>query len=249
MKFAYADRDFVVAVKPAGMPSAPIHADDFDTALFRVAKEFPDVLEVKGRKPLECGLFHRLDTATSGLLLFARNQIFYERLLLLQQEGRFRKEYTAFCSLVPDCCALLPGFPKAPHGVVPAEQITLPFRVASRFRHYGKGRSQVRPVTANSGGYAVRKSKSQAVYCTDILCVQAHGQELIVKCGIAQGFRHQVRCHLAWCGLPVVGDELYNPLFVAKPKEPLCFFATRISFVHPLDGKEICLELPVQDLI
>lgn len=34
-----------------------------------------------------------------------------------------------------------------------------------------------------------------------------------MECKITQGYRHQVRAHLAWLGLPVKGDALYNADF------------------------------------
>jgi 23S rRNA-/tRNA-specific pseudouridylate synthase len=64
-----------------------------------------------------------------------------------------------------------------------------------------------------------------------------------VVCRITEGFRHQVRCHLAWVGLPVVGDETYGvsslalplmPMEVLPKKMKINFFATGLFF-HLLD--------------
>ena len=66
MKYLYVDDDCVVAIKEGGMPSAPIKEDEKDNALFHVSLDYPEVLEVQGKKSIEGGILHRLDTATTG---------------------------------------------------------------------------------------------------------------------------------------------------------------------------------------
>lgn len=53
-------------------------------------------------------------------------------------------------------------------------------------------------------------------------------ETLTVKATITKGYRHQVRCHLAWCGLPIVADPLYHPLEKTAPQ--MQFFATGLTF-------------------
>lgn len=256
MRYEYVDDDFVVAVKPAGLPSAPISPGDRSSALSVVGGDFPDVLCVRGRKAVERGLVHRLDTATAGLLLFARNQAAYDGMLKFQDAGLFQKEYTAFCSCVPACAEVLPGFPPPPLDAAGTEAMPLPFLIRSRFRHYGPGRKQVRPVSPDSRGYALKKNVSGREYSTELLSVQRDGGRLVVRCRTARGFRHQVRCHLAWCGLPVEGDALYNPAASSSgsgleddaPGGGMGFFATGIRFPSLRSGREVRVEIPFRDL-
>ena len=49
-------------------------------------------------------------------------------------------------------------------------------------------------------------------------------ENLTVKATITKGYRHQVRCHLAWCGLPIVADPLYHPLEKTAPQMRGCWF-------------------------
>jgi 23S rRNA pseudouridine1911/1915/1917 synthase len=56
--------------KPAGMPSHPLDYDETGTALGAVLALRPEV-RTAGEGGLECGLVHRLDTGTSGVLVFA----------------------------------------------------------------------------------------------------------------------------------------------------------------------------------
>jgi 23S rRNA-/tRNA-specific pseudouridylate synthase len=60
-----------------------------------------------------------------------------------------------------------------------------------------------------------------------------------VGCELTRGYRHQVRVHLAWCGLPIIGDELYG----GAKMPPLLFFADKIKFTHPASKKpvEFCI--------
>ena len=62
----------------------------------------------------------------------------------------------------------------------------------------------------------------------------------IITCTLTQGFRHQVRAHLASIGLPIYGDPLYNEKFKDFPQEkidthsyPLQLYAVGLSFPKP----------------
>lgn len=191
---------FVVLDKPGGLPSAPLEAGG-ESALSEAAGLFPQVLSVRGRKEVEGGLVHRLDTATSGLVLVAASQEFFDLVQAEQAAGRFLKSYRAAVDKIPDCAAMLGGFPPVPQ--VPAGGR---FSVESAFRPFGPRGAAVRPVAAGSGRAAARKGGSR-LYETEI-SVSGGSAE----CAISAGYRHQVRCHLAWCGLPVRGDPLYNPV-------------------------------------
>jgi 23S rRNA pseudouridine1911/1915/1917 synthase len=72
----YADPDLVVLNKPAGIPSVALHYDETDTVANFLAACFPETADA-GPHPLESGLVHRLDTATSGLLIAARTPTSY----------------------------------------------------------------------------------------------------------------------------------------------------------------------------
>ena len=65
----YSCSDFVIAEKPHNMPTAPLSENEKETALNSVLELFPEGRCVFGKKPVEHGLVHRLDTATHGLFL------------------------------------------------------------------------------------------------------------------------------------------------------------------------------------
>ena len=221
------EEPFVVVDKIPPLPTAPLKDGD-ESVLTEIGRIFPSVLSVQGRKPVEHGLIHRIDNDTRGIVLLAASQSFYDELIEKQKCGLFEKWYSAKVDSVPDCGALLGGFP---------EKVQVRFgssEIISSFRYYGVHNASVRPVTESCGKAALKKS-SGTVYKTEITV----SENLTAVCHITAGFRHQVRCHLAWCGYPVHGDKLYNPLF--KDGEKLCFTASKISF--PYNGNSYSFSL------
>ena len=216
------DKPFLVIYKPKGLPSAPLSAEDTQNALSQAAAMFPEIKTVCGKKPIEYGLLHRLDTATDGLMVIAASQECYDFLSLEQSEGRFIKTYTAECDILPDNAQTLGGFPP--------DSPRLP-EVTSYFRPYGEGRKEVRPVTEKSGKAALSKLGKSKLYTTKIEITRLSDTRAKALCEITEGYRHQVRCHLAWAGYPVIGDQLYNS--DKKNAENLLFSATKISFEYP----------------
>ena len=84
----YRDEFLIVVNKPAGLLAVPGRgADKQDCLASRVQAEFPDALVV-----------HRLDMATSGLLLFARGAEMQRRLSHLFRERLVSKRYVAVVS-------------------------------------------------------------------------------------------------------------------------------------------------------
>lgn len=221
---------FVVLKKKSGLPTAPLSLGE-NSALFLAEKLFPEIKAVSGKKEIEHGLIHRIDTETSGLVLIATSQDFFDFLIEAQKNGQFKKWYRANVDLVSDISALLEGFPKH-RALTESETVT----VQSQFRYFGRKNQAVRPVT-NDSGMAAKKKCERKIYSTQI---QFDSAAKIAICSIVAGFRHQVRAHLALCGIPVRGDKLYNPNF--KEGEELSFEAFRLEFPKK-DGGTFVFEI------
>lgn len=84
------EEPFVILDKPRGLPSAPLFEGDISALTFAIGK-FPEISKVKGRKEIEYGLVHRIDTETKGLLLICTEQSFYDKVMSEQTNGRFFK--------------------------------------------------------------------------------------------------------------------------------------------------------------
>jgi len=108
----------------------------------------------------------------------------------------------------------------------------------SYFRGFGNGIKEVRPVTEDSGMAALKKVKNKVLYETEIRVVSNDRKRAEVLCTISKGYRHQVRCHLAWCGLPCVNDPLYNSKGYDSDKD-IMFEACSFVFPHPFTGEEM----------
>ena len=241
-----AENDFLLVYKPPRMHSAPeARSTGGETILDWCAARFPEVALLPGRKAGEGGLLHRLDYETHGLMLIARNSKGMEALLGQQREGKIIKEYSA---LTAKNEIALPGFPKETpdfpfkESWLPEEKDTSPLKIESAFRPYGPGRKAVRPVLPGS---------TKMTYSTEIIESRpVSGIDLPHCCSfklrIWRGFRHQIRCHLAWLGLPILNDNLYggspfgNGLFALR--------AVSIAFNDPSTRLERIYSIPAEDL-
>ncbi len=240
---------FVVLEKPSGMPSAPLFEGDGQNALFEAKRLFPQIQSVQGKKEVECGLLHRIDTQTRGLLLIATSQEFYDHIVLSQGRGDFVKTYFAQCACDKDNAKKLGGFPDLPEicdkvGEKIGEDFSQSQVLSSYFRFYGNGRSEVRPVLDGGSKFAIKKIGAKTLYSTKIEFQSCDKNSAQVKCEISKGFRHQVRCHLAWLGFPVAGDALYNYDFCSSgEKKEMRFFAIGLEFPDLRSQKKFKFEM------
>lgn len=226
-------KPFAIIYKPAGLASAPLSNDDNENAFSKAAAIFPQLLKVQGRKEIEHGLLHRIDTATSGLLLIAANQECFDFLIAEQKAGKILKKYYAECNLKK---CKMEGFPPLEMDYS-NKNTPFDFTLSSYFRPFGEGGKEVRPVTNEAGKAALKKLGKPVIYSTYIKILELNLIENFAKaeCTITNGYRHQVRSHLAWSGFPVINDILYNPEKSLKIKnaEPMRFCASSIQFEYP----------------
>jgi tRNA pseudouridine32 synthase/23S rRNA pseudouridine746 synthase len=192
----HADAQLIVADKPAGLPTVPGRPIELHDCLWqRVRAQWPDALVV-----------HRLDMATSGLVLFARGAQMQRALSIAFAQRRVEKGYEAIaCGTVRDdqgeiALPLAADWPNRPRQKVDAEHgkpSLTRWRVLQRDAPPGTTRLALEPLTGRS---------------------------------------HQLRVHLAAIGHPLLGDTLYAPLEIATAAPRLMLHATRLVFVHPSDG-------------
>jgi 23S rRNA pseudouridine1911/1915/1917 synthase len=115
--------------------------------------------------------------------------------------------------------------------------------VESLFRAYGPGAARV--VCAVSGADLGKKKDewSRVLYRTEILearPVESQGFESVLqlRVGLTRGFRHQIRAHMAWVGLPLLGDARYGEGTAPR----LCLHAAVLEFPHPQSGEIVRIE-------
>lgn len=208
----YADDSLLVLNKPSGLLAVPGRGEDKQDCLSaRVQRRFPDALVV-----------HRLDMATSGLMLMARG-IAMQRVLARSFEMRqVQKRYIA---VVQGC--LLPPLPAA--SADGWGLIDLPIVV-------DWPRRPLRIIDAERG-----KPSQTRWRC---LAFDEASNSTRVELEPLTGRSHQLRVHLQALGHPILGDALYARAELAAAAPRLLLHASALGLSHPLSAEPICFESP-----
>jgi tRNA pseudouridine32 synthase / 23S rRNA pseudouridine746 synthase len=166
----YADLHLVVVNKPAGLLAVPGRgADKADCVSLRVQQIYPNALIV-----------HRLDQATSGLMLLARGPAMQRALSLLFEKRQVHKEYVAVVhglvtqdagSIDLPLMADWPARPRQKVDLLHGKTALTHYRVLARDLQTQTTRLALEPIT---------------------------------------GRTHQLRVHLSAMGHRIVGDGLYG---------------------------------------
>lgn len=209
-RIVHVEKDYVVLFKRSGLDTVPLKKEREKPSLLSFVGElYPECLDVGGANFWEGGILHRLDRPTSGLVLAARSQSFYDKMIAEQEAGRFIKHYMART----EKSAILEGFPPFSFTLKDGEDIS------SKFRKYGKGGKSVRPIDPSSFLYG----KVERIYTTHIDRIE----ENVFYLTLSRGFRHQIRCHLSWSGNAITGDTLYG----ARQSEEFGLVSYSIEFM------------------
>lgn len=193
VEFIYVDNTLIVINKPAGMLSVPGRGlDKQDCAFNKVLALYGDALVV-----------HRLDMATSGLLLFARGKE-NQRLLSMAFANRLvGKTYIAHVK----------GFLKESTGI-----IELP--LAADWPNRPKQK------------VCYERGKPSITQWRLLDYSPEHAMSVLELTPIT-GRTHQLRVHLAAIGYPILGDRLYAPDELITPYSRLMLHANGLKFMHP----------------
>jgi tRNA pseudouridine32 synthase / 23S rRNA pseudouridine746 synthase len=206
LQLVHADATFLIVNKPAGLLSVPgLGKAGGDNLAAQVQAEFADALVV-----------HRLDMATSGLMVFARGAAAQRQLSIAFAERRVHKRYVAICEGVLEGlregqldgdsgsihAPLIADWPNRPRQIVDRDKgkaATTHWRVLQRLTD--ATRLDLQPVTGRS---------------------------------------HQLRVHLQFIGHPIRGDALYAPLPLLSTR--LMLHATHLAFAHPSRGTAMAFD-------
>ena len=245
-----ATASIIVAWKPHRMHCAELPQFGGGPSLAAwVFARFPETApasfaDVEGARAVDGGLVHRLDYETAGLVLFARNPEVRRKLLEAQEANRVEKTYRLQCSASEACLAGSKPLRGRPKGI-DADEWSLALRDAGRlaeilsnrtieslFRPYGSRGARVACLDLALAGSARRRGWPERPYVTELRSARAEGGNLVVTVALTRGFRHQIRAHFAWIGLPLLGDSLYGGV----PRPSLGLVAAGIDFNDPETG-------------
>ena len=215
LEIVYEDEWLVVVNKPAGMLSVPGKAEDRDSVYHRLKKKYPDATG-----PM---IVHRLDMATSGLLLVAKTKEVHQHLQAQFADRSIKKRYTA----------VLDGVTARTEKTVSTEKTTLPFGRAGRINLPLCLNPLDRPRQIVS-----REHGKEAI--TEYRIISESEKYIRITFYPLTGRTHQLRVHAAHpegLGCPILGDELYG-----KKADRLYLHAEYIEFRHPISGKILCIQ-------
>jgi len=205
----HADAALLVLEKPAGLLSVPGRGEDKQDCLSaRVQAHYPDALVV-----------HRLDMATSGLMLMARSMAIQRALGALFEHRDIHKRYIA----------IVDGQPVAAPGPDGWSLIDLPIVV-------DWPRRPLRVIDAEHGKPSQTRWRAVAI--------EAAIGGTRVELEPVTGRSHQLRVHLQALGHPILGDRLYAPPAVQARAPRLLLHACALRFVHPASGEPLQFESP-----
>ena len=208
----YEDDEILVVNKPAGLVVHPAAGHWDDTLLNGLLARNPELKTLP-----RAGIVHRLDRDTTGLMVVAKTLEAQIDLIRQLQARTVKREYWAIVhGLAPEA-----GFIEEPIMRDP--------------------RSPMRFCVGN--GPRAKEAKTH-VRCVDVGNVPGVGQTPLtvswVACRLDTGRTHQIRVHMQWAGLPLVGDPVYKGKMGKLPADcPLTIMkrqalhASRLGLVHP----------------
>ena len=205
IRLVYQDAQLLVLNKPSGLLSVPGRgADKQDCLSARVQSRFADALVV-----------HRLDMATSGLLLMARGPDLQRALSAAFERRQVFKRYVAeVAGLLPVDAAwqvidlpILVDWPRRPLRTIhpDGQPSQTRWRCVAHNLQRQISRLELEPLTGRS---------------------------------------HQLRVHLQALGYPILGDTLYAPPAVQAMAARLALHACALGLAHPATGAPMQWDCP-----
>ena len=218
----YEDRELTVIHKPAGLLSVPGKDAAQPSVYALMRRKYP---EATG--PL---IVHRLDMATSGLMIIAKTEFAYHRLQKEFLNHRVQKKYIAIISEKEISGKEISG--KESSGKeIPGKEIPKKGIISL----------PLLPDYLNRPRQMVNREQGKEAITEYEILERIDGSHLRIALYPKTGRTHQLRVHCAHqegLNAPILGDPLYGNEKAAR----LHLHAEEITFEHPLTGKKITIK-------
>lgn len=218
-RIVFEDSHLIVIDKPHDMPTQSSEKKKGDD-LYNELKRY---LAQRENKKVYLALHHRLDAATSGLILFSKDSKINKGVTELFREKKIQKKYVCEVECLKQDQESSPLFQEDYKDGWKVQNKLIEYR----FKHFKKAKS----------------SKSGKNAETHFKILSLNYPLARIECSPVTGRMHQIRVHLAELGLPIKGDFHYNPNFKKqKEKSILKLCATELIFTHPLTKETLHLK-------
>lgn len=226
LQVIFQDKDVLVVNKPSGLltnPGKGAHLSD--CLLSRVQAEFPTAL-----------LVHRLDMATSGLVVFA---------LRRKAEAALKQQF-ANRTVKKTYLARVHGTPKPPSGLIDVPltaDLTAPPRNKVCFIEGKPAQTYYQILaepTASGGSTSDGLLLNSAPSCQSISVPSADlSHNALIALFPVTGRAHQLRLHMLHLGHVILGDALYAPTAIQNAASRLLLHAMALEILQPYSGQPL----------
>ena len=226
----YVDDQIAVVVKPEGLLSVPGNTGEI--SLYDIMRQrFP-----KATGPM---MVHRLDQATSGVMVVAKTEFAYKQLQRQFENREVKKRYVAMVQ-TPKHTGPSPCPPYREGAITSeADKNSLPKQGGPGWVSQGLISFPLAPDYLDRPRQVVDYEEGKPAV-TEYEFIGQEGPYFRVLLTPHTGRTHQLRVHCAHrdgLGMPIVGDDLYG-----FHSDRLYLHAEYLSFTHPLTGEKMEFE-------
>ena len=233
----YEDRELTVIHKPAGLLSVPGKDAAQPSVYALMRRKYP---EATG--PL---IVHRLDMATSGLMIIAKTEFAYHRLQKEFLNHRVQKKYIAIISEKEisrkEISEKEISEKEIPGKEIPKKEIPKKKIPEKEIPEKGIISLPLLPDYLNRPRQMVNREQGKEAITEYEILERIDGSHLRIALYPKTGRTHQLRVHCAHqegLNAPILGDPLYGNEKATR----LHLHAEEITFEHPLTGKKITIK-------
>ncbi len=248
LEIYHEDDDLIVIDKPAGMVVHPAPGTPDGTLVNALLAHCGDSLSGIGGAARP-GIVHRIDKETSGLLVVAKTDRAHHGLARQFADHSIDRRYLALAHGTVDPADPrlrgLRGLALEPGGTI---------RITTMLGRHPTDR-QRQAVSFEHGRHAVTRARMMESFGTPPAA-------MLVECQLETGRTHQIRVHMTYAGLSLIGDPVYGggrkasikalgpqrvAAIAAFPRQAL--HAAHLGFIHPVTQQALDFTSPLpQDM-
>lgn len=220
----YEDQDVLAVSKPAGILTHPSGIHYADTLSNQVAAYFQNKKDSVRVRPIG-----RLDKETSGIVLFAKNRVAAQRLLVQRKEHILQKEYLAVVD-----------------GYLPQDSPDSWHTISFPVKKVSDHPLRMQAVTDESNSDTAENSTVLFPAVTHYCTLYSTTNWSLISLRLDTGRTHQIRVHMKALGHPLLGDTLYHDSSSMRSDGQPAFYRTalhawKVTFRQPFEGNKITL--------